>query len=69
MRLFICTDHDVMWISGCSLIAAEDEANARILLDSELKDYHLKTHAEQPYTLREVPLDKQHVVHFDSGDY
>lgn len=69
MKLFICTDHDVLWIGGCSVVAAEDETNARILLDAELKALHLKTHAEQPYTLQEVALDRQRVIHFEDGDY
>lgn len=55
LRVFICTDHDLVWPVGCaSVVLAESEAHARELLDKQLRQHGLKGHDEEPYTLTEI---------------
>jgi hypothetical protein len=69
MKVYVCHDHDVHWISDTSVIVAEDETNARVLLDAALREQHLKPHDRHPYTLIEVPTGVQQLLHFGNGDY
>ena len=67
LQLFTCTDHDVHWPSGAaSIVLAPTEAEARQLLDQELRKRGLKS---GPYTLVAVPLDQPRAVILRDGDY
>ena len=46
MRVFICKSHDGVWLSGCSVVLAESEKEARELLDAELQDNNLDPESE-----------------------
>jgi len=68
MKLFSCVDHDEHYSVGvASVVVAEDEAQARVLLDEALTAAGLNPN--EPYTLNEIPLDQPsaHVLH--DGNY
>ena len=44
------------------MVVAGDEAEARRLLDAELKDHGLAASNEEPYTLVEMRLDEARAV-------
>ncbi len=69
MKVYTCTDHDGFYpVPRASVVVAEDEAEARRLLDAALKEWGLKPHADEPYTLRELPhTPAAHVL--SDGDY
>jgi ABC-type nitrate/sulfonate/bicarbonate transport system substrate-binding protein len=67
MHLWVCTDHDCHWPVGCaSIVLAEDEQMARVLLDAALVQHGLKPNN---YTLTEVPLDQARAVVLNDGEY
>ena len=54
-RTYACNDHDSHYPVGCaSVVVAENEEQARELLDAQLVANGLKPHKLAPYTLREV---------------
>lgn len=70
MRLFVCTDHDLHYPVGCaSVVLAEDEEQARDLLDAQLRKHGLKGHADEPYTLQELDLSTPQAVVLNDGEY
>lgn len=55
MKVFVSANHDQFWPVGCASVAvAENEDEARRLLDAALAAKGLKTGAGKPYTLCEV---------------
>lgn len=56
-------------VPGSAVIVADNEDEARQLLDAQLASYGLKPHAEHPYTLNLVDVGLSHVASFESGDY
>ncbi len=70
IRLFVCTDHDMHWpVGAASVVLAQDEEQARVLLDSELVSRGLKPYAKKPYQLREIPLDQLMAEVLVDGNY
>lgn len=69
MRVFTCTDHPTHWpVGGASVVVAEDEADARQLLISALKDQGLRA-AEGSFTLKEVVLTERQAIVLNNGEY
>jgi hypothetical protein len=70
MKLFTCIDHDHVYPVGvASIVVAESEAQARVLLDAALVDRRLEPHANKPYTLVETTLDTPAAYILRDGDY
>lgn len=70
MKLFVCTDHDGHYPVGvASVIVAVSECSAREILDCELRRHCLATSDVSPYTLAEIPLDRQQVLVLNDGNY
>lgn len=70
MRLFTCTDHDTHWpVGGASVILAESEAAARVILDQELLSQGLKPSSEKPYELVERSMHAQFAYVLNDGNY
>jgi hypothetical protein len=70
LRAFTCTDHEAMWPVGvASYVVAEDEVQARKLLDLALQARRLRPYADFPYTLVEIDLDLPHARVLRDGDY
>lgn len=70
MRLWTSTDHDCHYPVGCaSIVLAEDETEARRLLDEALTAHGLKGGDTAPYTLTEIPLDQARAVVLNDGQY
>ena len=85
MKLFVCDDHDVIYFTmGKAVILAENEAQARQMLDKELIESGLRLTIDVPireggkptgkkrqvgYTLQEIDISKSQVVNFEDGDY
>lgn len=69
MNVYVCNDHDGMWpVPVASVVLADNEDEARRLLDAELIRQHLKPYAEYPYTLREFDNGPA-VEMLSNGDY
>ena len=70
LKLFTCLDHDTHWpIGGASIIIAEDKRQARRLLDEALDQKDLKTFQQDPYTLKQVRMDKAIAIILRDGEY
>lgn len=69
LKIYVCTDHDGFYPVGvASVVIAEDEPDARRLLNKELTDKGLRPWAEKDYTLQEVPFQPIAIILCD-GDY
>lgn len=67
MKVFTCTDHSTHWpVGGASVVVAESEAQARYLLEKELRVRGLDPNE---FTLKEIALDIPLVVVLRDGDY
>jgi len=70
MKLFTCTNHDGHWPVGvASVILANDEKEARLLLDKALVEHGLRGSSQKLYTLLEVKLDKPLAIILCDGNY
>lgn len=69
LKLFTCLDHDSVWIGGASIIIAEDKRQARRLLDEALDQQNLKVFQQDPYTLKQVRMNKAKAIILRDGDY
>ncbi len=70
MKVFVCTDHDNRWPTGCaSVVVAKDEADATELLDVGLTKRGLKPSSEEPYTLIEIDTDMRGAYILHDGEY
>jgi hypothetical protein len=69
MKLYLCRSHDGVYLAGKSLVIANDEAEARALLDAELRVNLLKPDAESGYVLERIPMTKARAVMIWDGDY
>lgn len=70
MRVFTCVDHDCHYPVGvASVVVAENEQQARELLDAQLIEHKLKPYAKDPYTLQELSLDTPKAIVLRDGDY
>lgn len=70
MRIYVCLDHDGHWPVGvASLVFANDEDQARQLLDEQLRVAHLKPYADEPYTLVEMELFPARAMVLLDGEY
>ena len=69
MKIFTCTDHDNQWVGVASVIIANNKGHAKMLLDQELINKHLKPYAESPYTLTELDINKPQAIILQDGDY
>lgn len=70
MKLFTCVDHDCVYPVGvASIVIAENEAQARELLDAALVERRLSPSSVEPYTLVEVALTAPQAVVLRDGDY
>lgn len=68
MKVFICTDHDTFWpVGGASVVLANDEAQAKSLLDAELAKGGLRS--DVPYTLEQIGQDGPMARVLNNGDY
>jgi hypothetical protein len=69
-RVWTVTDHDGHWPVGvASVVVADSEERARMVLDGQLEADGLRPFAQAPYTLIEVPLDREHAVVLCNGEY
>lgn len=68
MKVFVCTDHDSHYVGGASVIIAENEEQARELLDRELRLNGLNPQ-KSAYTLKEISLAYPHAKVLHTGDY
>lgn len=69
MKLYLCRSHDGRYLGGNSIVIARDEAEARELLDAELRAHDLKPNAESGYDLERVPMTTARAVMIWDGDY
>ena len=70
MRIFTCTNHDGFWPVGvASVVVAEDEEHAGLLLDSVLAELGLQVRAESPYTLQEISTGNAMAIVLRDGKY
>lgn len=70
MKAFVCTDHDYHYPVGvASVIIAENEDQARSLLDAQLRERGLSPHADEPYTLQTLSLDEPKALVLHDGNY
>ena len=70
MKIYVCTDHDGHYPVGTSsLVLANSAAEARELLDGELKKAGLQSSAEYPYTLQQIPQTKVQAIILQDGNY
>lgn len=70
MKTFICTDHDGVWPVGvASVIFANDEAEARRLLDEALVASHLQPSSQEPYSLQCVESSSPKAIILNDGNY
>jgi hypothetical protein len=68
MKVFICIDHDGHWPVGvASVVAAQDEEQARELLAAELRTFGLKP--ERGFTLQALDLSAPRARVLNDGDY
>lgn len=68
MKVWTCTDHDTMYpVGGASVVIAENESEARLLLDKELRENGCNP--DKGYTLQEVDLSKAQAIVLNNGDY
>lgn len=68
MKLFASTDHKGFWpVGSASIVVAEDEANARALLDAALIERGLGI--DEPYTLKEVDTATPAAIILCDGNY
>ena len=69
MKIYVCTDHDGMYVGVASVVLANNLAEATTLLDAELDRYGLKGSEEHPYTLTKIPQTQPAAVVLQDGDY
>jgi hypothetical protein len=67
MPVFVCTDHDGHWVGVASVIVAESEDEARLLLTAELKTHGLD--GGKPFTLRRINTVEPRAFVLQNGDY
>jgi glutamate synthase domain-containing protein 3 len=69
LKVYTVDDHAGMYMGGCSVVIAEDEDKARVLLDDALFARGLKTSLTYRYQLRELVVTKPAVLMLRDGDY
>ena len=68
LRVFTCTDHAGHYPVGvASVVVASSEAEARELLDAELREHGLNP--DEGYSLREINPEKPKAFVLLDGDY
>lgn len=69
LNVYTCTDHDGHYPVGvASVVVADNEAQARTLLDTQLKEHGLNP--EKPhYSLRRINIEQPRVFVLLDGDY
>lgn len=68
MKIYTCIDHAGFWPVGvASVIIAQNEDEARRLLDGELSKKGLATSDKKPYTLQQIKGPVAKIL--NSGDY
>ena len=67
--LWTCNDHATIWpVGGASIVIAENEEEARILLDKALDKAGIHE-TNGSYTLVEVSMDEPIAIVLCNGDY
>lgn len=69
LRVFWCTNHDGVFLSGSSIVVAHDAEEATRLLDAALIAKNLKPFDQHGYLLVEMVMTKPHAVVMWDGDY
>lgn len=69
MKIFICTDHDSVWVGGASVIIAKSKKGAIKLLNKALTEKGLKPFSEMPYELKVISGAEQAAHILRDGDY
>lgn len=74
LKLFTCLDHGQHYpVGSCSIVVAENEAAARVLLNQQLIEHGLQPDVnysgDQPYTLQEVDLNQAQAIVLNDGNY
>ena len=70
MKVYVVTDHDLHYPLGCaSIVVADNQVHAIILLDEELISRGLKPHVHHGYTLEEVDTHLARAVILSDGNY
>lgn len=70
MKLFVCTNYDGFYPVGvASVVVAEDEEHALLLLDSVLVEAGLQPSHHTPYRLEEVSTDRPIAIILNDGNY
>lgn len=67
-RVFVSTDHAAHYVGGASVVVAFSEAEARGLLDAELRAHGLNPN-DPAYTLREIGQGEPVAVVLCDGQY
>jgi hypothetical protein len=67
MNVYTCTDHDGHWVGVASVIVAEDEEDARVLLIKELRSHGLDE--AKPFTLQKINTNDPRAYVLQNGDY
>lgn len=65
LQVWVSTDHDGHWRSGASVMVAQSEMEARVVLSEALDRTGLSADA---FTLRAVPLDRPLALVLVDGD-
>ena len=71
LKLFVCTDHDKHEIEAkcASIIWAQNEDHAKLLLDEALKKEGLRPYAMWRYRLERMDLTRPFADVLNDGDY
>ena len=70
MNIYVSIDHDSHYPVGCcSVVVAESEHVAKLLLDEQLIERRLKPSRQNPYTLRKINSEIPRAFVLLDGDY
>lgn len=70
MKIFTCVDHDYHYPIGvASVVVAENEEQAKDLLDNQLREHGLRESEEEPYTLKEISAETHRAYILRDGNY
>lgn len=70
MKVYTVTNHDLHYPVGCaSIVVADNQVHAIILLDEELTARGLKPYIHHNYTLEEVNIHLAKAVILSDGNY
>lgn len=66
MKVFTCTDHEGHWVDVASVVVAENEQQAFVLLKDELERQGL---ADDSFTLKELDVNTPKAIVLCDGEY